>query len=298
MSFRDSPKSGATTPGLWRSSKPRVIGMPTCDESVNCCSRTQNKKERLFKPLLLLFLFFFWGGSSGCWNYRFLEVFKIRFFVPLLFFCLFVCFRFPLFWGEGTFWGIWFAPWFVVGGNLGEGMPSNRFDVSQCHTLECQPFESLETGVWCPPRRNDPMAEGESEHDGALKRYVSKVQEHREFESRVKKLRETVTWFHFPVEFPWCWWVTYDMKWCFFNAMKDFRFWILWSDGGEIVLYFFVYSAAFAAQTHVLSDASAFIFFYPRTFLNSHVFSKGVLMNSDTVVPLHYTHRPTNRIVL
>ena len=78
---------------------------------------------------------------------------------------------------------------------MGEGMPSNRFDVSQCNTLECQPFESLETGVWCPPCRNDPMAEGESEHDGALKRYVSKVQEHREFESRVKKLRETVTWF-------------------------------------------------------------------------------------------------------
>lgn len=38
------------------------------------------------------------------------------------------------------------------------------------------------------------MAEGESEHDGALKRYVAKVQEHREFESRVKKLRETATW--------------------------------------------------------------------------------------------------------
>ena len=31
----------------------------------------------------------------------------------------------------------------------------------------------------------------EEEKEGALKRYVAKVQEHREFESRVKKLRET-----------------------------------------------------------------------------------------------------------
>jgi len=39
--------------------------------------------------------------------------------------------------------------------------------------------------------------------------------------------------------------------------MKDFRFLILWSDYGEITLY----SAAFAAQTHILSDASALMFF-------------------------------------
>ena len=80
-------------------------------------------------------------------------------------------------------------------------------NASECHTLLWRkPFETSRLGgdlVFPAHPTNDPMAEGESEHDGALKRYVSKVQEHREFESRVKKLRETVTWTE--DKCLWCW---------------------------------------------------------------------------------------------
>ena len=83
-------------------------------------------------------------------------------------------------------------------GNVGEpcsrlqGMGQafdNSCTMQPCHSaIRMQPF-SLKIVVPA-----ETMAEGESEHDGALKRYVAKVQEHREFESRVKKLRETATW--------------------------------------------------------------------------------------------------------
>ena len=84
-------------------------------------------------------------------------------------------------------------------GNVGEpcsrlqGMgqaSDNSCTMQPCHSsaIPLQPF-SLKIVVPA-----ETMAEGESEHDGALRRYVAKVQEHREFESRVKKLRETATW--------------------------------------------------------------------------------------------------------
>lgn len=117
------------------------------------------------------------------------------------------------------------------------------------------------------------MAEGESEHDGALKRYVSKVQEHREFESRVKKLRETVTWFHFPVEFPWCWWVTYDMKWCFFWSNEGFQVldtleW-LWGDNT-------VFSCLCSSNPYFERCISINVFF-PR---NQSIFRKSIVVSN------------------
>ena len=81
------------------------------------------------------------------------------------------------------------APGFNARDNCLTVAPCSRAILPFCHSSAIpQPF-SLKIVV---PAKT--MAEGESEHDGALKRYVAKVQEHREFESRVKKLRETATW--------------------------------------------------------------------------------------------------------
>ena len=131
----EKTESGATTPGLWRSSKPRATGMPMCDESVVLRGPKKNAALPVaaffFGKLWLKPVFFFFCFPSP------LSVFWL---VLAVF-----CFLRFFFW-EGKFRAYReFAAWF--GWNFWGRDASSRFKrIGVSHLALEKAIRNLETG--------------------------------------------------------------------------------------------------------------------------------------------------------